>query len=598
MGLIQQLKGLLKSEFIQMKRKKFLSSIELFCPIVLLLFFLILRLSFKIEKDTYKSLFQNDLEFLFKYGTNLTNKIDSNYNLSLEKLDKNTPIPYYYFLSQCKVTKQIALIGKKFPQQIIDKISSHQWELEDYDANRIFKRFDSIEDFQKYITSKEYGTDEVLYPKICFGISQTDKYKFGIHYNSINIDNDNSNDFEDFLSQESPHIPDMKSNKNEKIKIQENLKFFEYYKNSGYLMTLKIIYDYILQDITGDPNAEINFVVMGMKFDEILKDNFHRFLNLLGFFIIISYSIPFSINIYKDIHFKETKKKECLKSMGLKEIAFFMSSFIRSFIINLFHSIFCALIVKFILKQSQYIYLFFIFLLFGLVIFSMTFFFQSFLKESRVGVIISLLIFCIMSFFYLPIYSPAANTSFAYFICAIFPPANILLGFDSFYTFEKEFSPLNNRVNLDVSKITIRLMIIFLFVSFIIYLILGYIVGQCLCSDNESNNCCCCCSKKKSLTNSINSINDYNYNINNKNTLISSKNSYDNSNSNSFSKSSKRKKRISNPPPKNQNNGQNNNIINDPLANLGKEYDDSNISEKKPNEEKNNNNQQDKKKEI
>ena len=63
-----------------------------------------------------------------------------------------------------------------------------------------------------------------------------------IHYNSINIDTDNSNDFQDLLSQESPHIPDMKSNKNEKIKNQENLKFFEYYKNSGYLMTLKIIF--------------------------------------------------------------------------------------------------------------------------------------------------------------------------------------------------------------------------------------------------------------------------------------------------------------------------------------------------------------------
>ena len=378
MGIKQQLKGLLKSEFIQMKRKKFLSSIELFCPIILLLCFLFLRLSFETEKETYDSLFKNDLDFLFKYGTNLTNKVkDFNGNIqSLEEVDKETTLPYYGFLSQCKAIKHIALIGQKFPQKLIDMISLHYWEMDDFDENEIFKKFESVEEFDEYITSKDYGTIEK--PKICFGISKTDKFKFGIHYNSINIDNSDSNEFEDLLSQESPHIPDMKSNKNEKIRIQENLKFFEFYKNSGYLMTLKIIYDYILQEITSDPNAEINFVVTGMKFDEILKDDFHRFLSLLGFFVIISYSIPFSINIYKIIHFKETKKKEYLKSMGVKEIIFFMSSFIRCLIINIFHSIFCSLLVKFILKQSQYIYLFFIFLLFGLVIFSMTFFFKAF----------------------------------------------------------------------------------------------------------------------------------------------------------------------------------------------------------------------------
>ena len=125
--------------------------------------------------------------------------------------------------------------------------------------------------------------------------------------------------------------------------------------------------------------------------------------------------------------------------------------------INIFQSLFCALFSNLILIQSQYLYLVLIFLLFGLVIFSMVYFFQSFLQESRIGVIISLLIYSIMSFLYLPISSPVANKSFVYFICIFFPPANILLGINNFFIFEKEFSPLNNRVNLDVSLITIRL---------------------------------------------------------------------------------------------------------------------------------------------
>ena len=484
MGIYQQLKGLLKSEFIQMKRNKFLSLVEIFCPIALLLIFLLIRLLFKIEKEKYETTYNNDLEYIFNYSTNITNKIA----YKTDEINENTPLPYNYFLAQCNLTKHIALIGKDFPQKIIDRISLHFWELENFNENEIFKRFETIEEFQKYTTSKDYGTDEILYPKICFGISQTDKFKFGIHYNTINNDNRNTNENENLIARETPHIPDTKLNKNDKIRTQENLIFFEYYKTSGFLMTLKVIYDYILQEITNDPTAEINFSVIGMKYDEIIKDTFHKFLDLLGFFIIISYSIPLSINIYKEIHFRETKKKEYLRSMGVKDIIFFLASFIRCFLINLIHSLLCSLFAKLVLKHSQYIYLFLIFFLFGLDIFSLAYFFQSFLQESRIGVIISLLIYCIMSFFNLPLNSPEVNKGITYFICILFPPTNLLLGFYNFYIFEKEFFSLNNRINLDISQITIKMMIISFFISFIIYLFLGYIMRKLFCFDN--NSCC------------------------------------------------------------------------------------------------------------
>ena len=484
MGIYQQLKGLLKSEFIQMKRNKFLSLVEIFCPIALLLIFLLIRLLFKIEKEKYETTYNNDLEYIFNYSTNITNKIA----YKTDEINENTPLPYNYFLAQCNLTKHIALIGKDFPQKIIDRISLHFWELENFNENEIFKRFETIEEFQKYTTSKDYGTDEILYPKICFGISQTDKFKFGIHYNTINNDNRNTNEIENLIARETPHIPDTKLNKNDKIRTQENLIFFEYYKTSGFLMTLKVIYDYILQEITNDPTAEINFSVIGMKYDEIIKDTFHKFLDLLGFFIIISYSIPLSINIYKEIHFRETKKKEYLRSMGVKDIIFFLASFIRCFLINLIHSLLCSLFAKLVLKHSQYIYLFLIFFLFGLDIFSLAYFFQSFLQESRIGVIISLLIYCIMSFFNLPLNSPEVNKGITYFICILFPPTNLLLGFYNFYIFEKEFFSLNNRINLDISQITIKMMIISFFISFIIYLFLGYIMRKLFCFDN--NSCC------------------------------------------------------------------------------------------------------------
>ena len=503
MAVFHQLKGMLKSQFILMKRNKCLSFIELFCPIIFIIFYFFLRLLFATEIEKYKSKYPEDIDFLKEYSSNLTNKITSKDQISYDIIDENTPIPYTYFIGQCKLLKHIAIIGKNFPQKLKDKITSHFWELElnESDENNTYVYFDSVQDFDNYISSKEYGTDDNVYPKICFGVSKIDEFKFGIHYNTINIDNEESNEAEKFFNELSPHIPESKSNKNDKIKIQENLKFFEYYKNSGYLMILKLISDYILQEITDSPEAEINFSVIPMIYDFIIKDYFHKFLYLLGFFIIISYSIIFSINIYKEISFRETKKKEYLKSMGMKERVFFISSFIKCFLINVFHSLLGALIIKSTLKYSQYIYLVIILFLFGLVIFSMTYFFQSFLQESRKGVILSLLCYCVMSFLYLPINSPMINKPIIYLFCILFPPTNLLLGFDVFYIFEKEFVYFNGNINIDVSQITILQMIYFFIFSFFLYLLVGYIITQFYCYEYGTKKNLCC--KKNHINNKI-----------------------------------------------------------------------------------------------
>ena len=351
MGVFHQLKGMLKSHFILIKRNKILSFVELFCPIIILLFYFLLRLPFTKKIDEFTTKYSNEFEYLYQFSTNLTNRINSKDQIitSLDDLDKSSPINYTGFLYKCNINKHIAIIGKDFPEEIIQKISSHFWELDEVDENDFYIKFETIEEFDKYITSKEYGTEN--HPKVCFGISKIDKFKFGIHYNTINVDNDVSNEVENYLLTESPHIPESKSNKNEKIKSQENLKFFEYYKSSGYLMVMKIITDYILQEITNDPDAEINYSVIAMIYDSIIKDPFHKFLYLLGFFIIISYSIIFSINIYREIHFRETKKREYLRSMGMKERVIFLSSFIRSLLINIIHTFLGALMIKIILQQ-------------------------------------------------------------------------------------------------------------------------------------------------------------------------------------------------------------------------------------------------------
>jgi len=120
----------------------------------------------------------------------------------------------------------------------------------------------------------------------------------------------------------------------------------------------------------------------------------------------------------------------------------------------------------------------------------MTYFFQSFLRVSRLGVIISLLIYCIFGFIYLPMYSPMVNSILRYIICILFPPTNLLLGLNSFFAFERQFSPLNNRITLDVAEVNISFMIIFFIVSFFLYIILGFSITNICFGDKvyKKNN--------------------------------------------------------------------------------------------------------------
>ena len=138
-----------------------------------------------------------------------------------------------------------------------------------------------------------------------------------------------------------------------------------------------------------------------------------------------------------------------------------------------------SLIIKFLLlKQSKCIYLFLILFLYGLVIFSMTFFFQTFQQKSRKGVIMSLLCYCIMCFLYLPINSHIINKIIINIFCILFPPVNLMLGLDVLFTYEKEFHKFDS-IKKDIGKITILEMLIFFFLNFIFYLILGYIISKC-----------------------------------------------------------------------------------------------------------------------
>ena len=160
----------------------------------------------------------------------------------------------------------------------------------------------------------------------------------------------------------------------------------------------------------------------------------------------------------------------------------------------------------------------------------MTYFFQSFLQESRNGVILSLLCYCIMSFLYLPINSPEINKIIIDLFCILFPPTNLILGLNVLYIFEKEFCFFNNNIKINVAQITVFQMIIFFIFSFFLYLILGYIISKLFCYKYGLNKFSCCKKKYRSINNNkLNNINKKEIRINgNLKSRIDRKKDFDN----------------------------------------------------------------------
>ena len=203
-----QLKGMLKSHFIIMKRNKCLSLIEIFCPSILLLFCLLLSLFFEKEEKAYNQLFNNTTEFVAYYSSNLTNKVNSSSQIisNLSDMNKSTPIQYKKFLSQCEKNPFIALIGNNFPTKLKNEISKHSWELKDENKyqNINYEYFSSIDDFNSKISNENYGKQN---QEICFGVSKNDNidYGFGIHYDTIDL-----NDKKCFLKKTYPRFQILK----------------------------------------------------------------------------------------------------------------------------------------------------------------------------------------------------------------------------------------------------------------------------------------------------------------------------------------------------------------------------------------------------
>ena len=450
MSNIYHLKALLKKNLILMKRNIFITICEIFSPMILMFLVYVLRTAFKIE---YIMGDDEDYDrFLIKNSTALTNDYDI------------FGFPYRGTYIICGYRYHIALIGKNFPNDLKEILNDIIYS-EIFYLRFIY--YDTIEDFEDYIQSSKYGSNEEN-PEICFGIyfnhnEENNKYDISLHY---------------FCSKSNSYPSDipntLEPNLDVFIKGPEFQEVGKYLYN-GYLNVMKQIYDYILMKETGNEYSSINMIVLSEKYNLYIHDKFENFMGyMLGFFLIITYAIPLTRYIFVMVKEKEIKSKEGMKIMGLSELYYFLSYFIQYFVLNILYTIANSLILSLVFKHIPLIYLFLFFFLFGMNIFALVYFFQSFLDKTRLAMIVTILIYFLM-YFLSTSFTGDGIKHWVRVVFSILPPIALQIGLNVMSRFEvtqKDFK--KGDVSLQFRNYSIRDMLVMLTIDIFIFLFLGF----------------------------------------------------------------------------------------------------------------------------
>ena len=360
----------------------------------------------------------------------------------------------------------IAFVGKDFPGNLADKFIKLAYNL----TNLKFKYYEDFKTLSDYVESDEYGVNE---GKICFAVTfqkEENKYIYKLHYYAS-----------PYRREDPPQIPTTYMDVGNSLSSQPDFTSYMKYSQSGFFMSQKLFYDYVLQEETGNSKAEINSIINPKKYNKYIDDPFaENSQMLLGLFSIIAYAGPLIINLYRIVKEKETKAKEGMKIMGLSDLTYFLSNFIIYFITNIIYSSFITLILSFILKTIESGYIFLMYFLFGLVIYALIFFFQSFLERTIIAILISLLIYVMIYFFFIVVFQKSVNYTLKIIFCILFPPTNLQLGINTISVFETNFQKFNGRIKYKYNNYSVRDMYLNFTYNFIIYMFLGFFLQNAL----------------------------------------------------------------------------------------------------------------------
>lgn len=135
--------------------------------------------------------------------------------------------------------------------------------------------------------------------------------------------------------------------------------------------------------------------VVPFKLDQYNKDGFGSMISgILPFFMLLTYILPVYRTLSRILSEKETKARESMKMMGLKDFSYWLSWLTYYFLVTLIISILCTIIIKGrVATHTDAGLLFLYFFLFGFSLFGFILFVQSFFSSAKIGAIAGTLIY-------------------------------------------------------------------------------------------------------------------------------------------------------------------------------------------------------------
>ena len=478
----RKLHALIKKNLILMKRNIFSTLFEIFFPIILFAVIIALREAFPI--DTYDFSDQEKTTENYIYNKSITSVkniyFDPDYDPFSQSWNGMTVLPPLKICSpynnQYKARPLIASIG--IPQEVKNQMINDSLEFKDIINFELtennFKEFSSIEEMETYIKDPQYAADPNNL--ICFGVrfsyeEETEKYDYSLHF--FDFENMGREGVQDIATDNQGLFDTFKSG--------PDLDSFMKYKNGAYSYVMKIINQYILRKETGDENAEINYGIAAMKYTDYRVDTFGEFLGyMITIIIVIAYMSPLSLYVYRMVGEKETKTKEGMKIMGLREGEYFLSYFIQYVAISLIVSFINAVLFHVVLNHIPLYILYLLIFLWSLDVFALIYFFQSFIDRTRIAIVLSLVLYFIMYCISLACMFEKASM-YLKIILSIFPAVSLNTGILLLSKFEYHFRYFHNRDFLiNHYNYSIGIMYLMFTIDFCFYLLLGYYLHNVL----------------------------------------------------------------------------------------------------------------------
>jgi len=485
-----QFRALIRKNLLTLKRSIFMTLMEIFYPIILMLIgylvkhnafssqkftwegegkmtdYLIDKGNFNLNYETYSSILQNptSISSYTNAGSGKWKYIDPLGKVHPTDMTTFYGLPLKPLTTICYNRFTIAFVGftEGSPLGVIIKgfITAEGTKL-----NRPYKikYFKDVEELNNYVTSDDYG--QANKPTICFGVSfkerEANKYSASLHY------------FNDFITHGIEDVPNNLKPPNEEMQQGPNMNDIIKYSNNGYIQMLNILANYALKK--KESGGYINYGFAVQKYDSYRYNAFASFAGLyFTFFIILAYLCPLILYVLKMVVEKESRSKEVMKIMGMGEGTYFMSYFVEFFVINIIYAFALGYIASLMFYQIPFLYLVLYLWLFGLNVFALAFFCQSFMDTTRLALIVSCLIYCLMLFVSAAVYDDKIKKLYKT-IAALLPPVNLLLGAFTLGKFEGMFYPFywkdvkENYLNYSMATCYIMFA-----ADFFIYLFLGY----------------------------------------------------------------------------------------------------------------------------